>query len=105
MDTRASPTVFNGLAKAQSIDWFEEKLISRVPMRYAGRGRRVYPGFLQLSAFMSMNMGRHGAAHRELYQLLADGKQVEANKIKRSEERRVGKEFVSTCRSRWSPYH
>lgn len=82
IDTRAAPTVVNELANEQSIEWFEDNLISLVPMRYAGRGRRVYPGFLQLSAFMSMNMDRHGSAHRELYQLLADGKQVEANKIK-----------------------
>ncbi len=82
IDTRAAPTVVNELANDRSIEWFEENLISLVPMRYAGRGRRVYPGFLQLSAFMSMNMDRHGAAHRELYQLLADGKQVEADRIK-----------------------
>ncbi|AEG48188.1 polyhydroxyalkanoate depolymerase, intracellular [Sphingobium chlorophenolicum L-1] len=82
IDTRAAPTVVNELANDQSIEWFEDNLISMVPMRYAGRGRRVYPGFLQLSAFMSMNMDRHGAAHRELYQLLADGKQVEADRIK-----------------------
>jgi polyhydroxyalkanoate depolymerase len=53
-----------------------------VPLRYAGAGRSVYPGFLQLSAFMAMNMERHGAKHRELYQLLADGKDVEADRIK-----------------------
>ncbi len=82
IDVRAAPTVVNDLANDRSIDWFENTLISMVPMRYAGRGRRVYPGFLQLSAFMSMNMERHGAQHRELYQLLADGKEVEANKIK-----------------------
>jgi polyhydroxyalkanoate depolymerase len=82
IDTRAAPTVVNELANEQPIEWFEKNLISMVPMRYAGRGRRVYPGFLQLSAFMSMNMERHGAQHRELYQLLADGNDVEAAKIK-----------------------
>ncbi|WP_375197774.1 polyhydroxyalkanoate depolymerase [Sphingobium sp.] len=82
IDPRAAPTVVNELANEQSLEWFEKNLISMVPMRYAGRGRRVYPGFLQLSAFMSMNLERHGAAHRELYQMLADGKEVEADRIK-----------------------
>ena len=82
IDTRAAPTVVNDLSGDRSIEWFERHLITAVPMRYAGAGRRVYPGFLQLSAFMSMNLERHGAQHRELYQLLADGKEVEAAKIK-----------------------
>ncbi|MCP1471407.1 polyhydroxyalkanoate depolymerase [Sphingobium sp. OAS761] len=82
IDTRVSPTVVNDLANEKPIDWFEKNLISVVPFRYAGRGREVYPGFLQLSAFMSMNLERHGAQHRELYQLLADGKDVEAQRIK-----------------------
>lgn len=82
IDPRAAPTAVNDLANEKPIEWFEENLISTVPFRYAGRGREVYPGFLQLSAFMSMNMARHGSQHRELYQLLADGKTVEADKIK-----------------------
>lgn len=82
IDTRAAPTVVTELANEKPIQWFEDHLITRVPMRYAGGGRQVYPGFLQLSAFMSMNMERHGAQHRELYQLLADGKDVEADRIK-----------------------
>ncbi|ATP20455.1 MULTISPECIES: polyhydroxyalkanoate depolymerase [Sphingobium] len=82
IDPRAAPTVVNELANEKPIEWFEENLISTVPFRYAGRGREVYPGFLQLSAFMSMNMERHGSQHRELYQLLADGKTIEADKIK-----------------------
>ncbi|MEJ7933816.1 polyhydroxyalkanoate depolymerase [Sphingobium sp. AN558] len=82
IDTRAAPTVVNELANEKSIEWFEDTLITQVPFRYAGRGRQVYPGFLQLAAFMSMNMERHGAQHRELYQLLADGHEIEANRIK-----------------------
>jgi len=82
IDTRVAPTVVNDLANDKPIDWFEKNLISIVPFRYAGRGREVYPGFVQLSAFMAMNMERHGSQHRELYQLLADGKTVEADKIK-----------------------
>ena len=82
IDPNAAPTVVNDLANEKPIKWFEENLISVVPFRYAGRGREVYPGFLQLSAFMSMNMERHGAQHRELYQLLADGNEGGADKIK-----------------------
>jgi poly(3-hydroxybutyrate) depolymerase len=82
IDPNAAPTAVNDLANEKPIKWFEENLISVVPFRYAGRGREVYPGFLQLSAFVSMNMARHGAQHRELYQLLADGKTEQADKIK-----------------------
>ncbi|WP_156679098.1 polyhydroxyalkanoate depolymerase [Sphingomonas profundi] len=82
VDVRVSPTVVNDLATSKPLDWFERQLISRVPWRYEGRGRRVYPGFLQLIAFMSMNMARHGDQHRLLYQHLADGELVEAAKIR-----------------------
>ncbi|HKT75508.1 MAG TPA: polyhydroxyalkanoate depolymerase [Sphingobium sp.] len=82
IDPGAAPTVVNDLSSERPIDWFERNLITVVPMRYRGAGRRVYPGFLQLSAFMSMNLERHGAQHRELYQLLADGKDAEAARIK-----------------------
>jgi polyhydroxyalkanoate depolymerase len=82
VDTRVAPTVVNRLAKERPIEWFEEKLISHVPFRYKGAGRKVYPGFLQLTAFMSMNMERHGDQHRKLYQMLADGNAEEAAKIK-----------------------
>jgi poly(3-hydroxybutyrate) depolymerase len=73
VDTRVAPTVVNELATSKPIAWFEDNLLSTVPLRYAGRGRSVYPGFMQLTAFMSMNMGRHMAQHRALYQHLADG--------------------------------
>jgi polyhydroxyalkanoate depolymerase len=73
VDTRIAPTTVNLLATSKSLDWFRKNLITRVPMRYPGRGRDVYPGFMQLTAFMSMNMGRHMEQHRKLYQQLADG--------------------------------
>lgn len=82
IDPFAAPTVVNDLSSERSIQWFERNLITTVPMRYPGAGRQVYPGFLQLSAFMSMNLERHGAQHRDLYQLLADGRDAEADKIK-----------------------
>jgi len=73
IDTRVNPTKVNALAKSKGIDWFEKNLIATVPRRYKGGGRKVYPGFVQLAAFMSMNMERHIKAHRELYDHLAAG--------------------------------
>ena len=81
VDTRIAPTVVNQLAMDNPIQWFEDNLISHVPWRFAGAGRRVYPGFLQLSAFMSMNLDRHFAQHRKLYQHLADAEAEAASKI------------------------
>jgi len=82
IDVREAPTVVNELAGERSLGWFEGNLISRVPARYAGAGRRVYPGFLQLTAFMSMNMGRHMEQFRRFYQALADGRSHDAAKIR-----------------------
>lgn len=59
IDCRISPTAVNELASTRPIEWFERHLISRVPLPFAGVGRRVYPGFVQLAAFMSMNRQRH----------------------------------------------
>ena len=73
IDTRVNPTRVNELANSKSIDWFERNLIARVPFRYGGAMRRVYPGFVQLAAFMSMNIERHVRAHRELYDNLRNG--------------------------------
>ena len=67
IDVRQSPTTVNALAFDHPIEWFEKNLITKVPARYRGAGRRVYPGFLQLNAFMKMNLGRHIKAHRNLY--------------------------------------
>jgi polyhydroxyalkanoate depolymerase len=73
IDTRVNPTKVNELANSHTIDWFERNLIARVPFRYDGAFRRVYPGFVQLAAFMSMNIERHVRAHRELYDNLRNG--------------------------------
>ena len=72
IDCRISPTGVNKLATTQPIEWFEQNLISQVPWRHGGGGRRVYPGFVQLSAFMSMNKDRHVNAFKEYYQHLVD---------------------------------
>jgi polyhydroxyalkanoate depolymerase len=81
IDTRVSPTVVNELATTRSIDWFRTNLICKVPKPWEGHGRRVYPGFLQLTAFMSMNMGRHFQQFRNLYQALADDDAASSEKI------------------------
>jgi poly(3-hydroxybutyrate) depolymerase len=73
VDARINPTMVNDLATSQPISWFERNVITTVPNRYPGAGRAVYPGFLQLSAFVSMNVGRHVRAHRQLYKDLAHG--------------------------------
>ena len=82
IDARVSATKVNELAKSRPIDWFESNLIARVPSRYAGAGRKVYPGFVQLYAFMCMNMERHLKAHRDLYNNLANGEHAKAAAIK-----------------------
>lgn len=82
IDPRESPTEVNEFAVAKSLSWFETSVIARVPWRYGGAGRKVYPGFLQLVAFMAMNMDRHKTAHRKLYDHLAKGETAEAEKIK-----------------------
>ncbi len=73
IDTRVNPTKVNELAKKRTIEWFERTLTASVPLRYPGAFRRVYPGFVQLVAFMSMNLERHVKAHKELYENLANG--------------------------------
>jgi poly(3-hydroxybutyrate) depolymerase len=67
IDCRISPTEVNKLAVDKPMSWFEQKLISTVPLRYPGAMRRVYPGFLQLMAFMSMNLDRHLDSFRNLF--------------------------------------
>ena len=73
IDTRINPTKVNELATSKPIEWFERNLIASVPARYAGARRRVYTGFVQLAAFMSMNIDRHIKAHIQLYDDLAKG--------------------------------
>jgi poly(3-hydroxybutyrate) depolymerase len=82
VDTRISPTTVNVLATSHPIEWFERELISTVPARFPGAGRRVYPGFTQLTAFMLMNLGRHFDSHVDLYTLLATGRREEADTTK-----------------------
>ena len=73
IDCRISPTSVNRLAMSKPIEWFEQNLISTVPWQHAGGGRRVYPGFVQLSAFIGMNRERHENAFRDYYRQLLEG--------------------------------
>ncbi len=73
IDTRVNPTAVNQLATAHPLPWFEHNVIATVPMRYPGAFRRVYPGFLQLVGFMTMNLDRHFTAHVDLFRHLVKG--------------------------------
>ncbi len=83
IDTRVNPTKVNELAKSRPIEWFEQKLISAVPWRFPGAFRHVYPGFLQLSAFMGMNLDRHISAHFGQFRSLVGGDQISAEAHRR----------------------
>jgi poly(3-hydroxybutyrate) depolymerase len=72
IDTRVNPTEVNRLATRRPIEWFERNLIGVVPLRYAGALRRVYPGFVQLAAFMSMNLDHQVKAQIHLFCHLAN---------------------------------
>jgi poly(3-hydroxybutyrate) depolymerase len=73
IDPAANPTEVNRFAEAHSLDWFERMVITTVPERYAGACRRVYPGFLQLAGFLSMNLDRHVSAHWSMFRQLVAG--------------------------------
>jgi poly(3-hydroxybutyrate) depolymerase len=80
IDARYSPTVTNKLAEERPFTWFESNMIYTVPPPYPGMLRRVYPGFVQLASFMSMNMERHQNAHQQYFQHLIAGDGDSADK-------------------------
>ena len=82
VDCRVNPTGVNELATSKPIDWFEKNLISHVPLPHAGYMRRVYPGFVQLSAFLSMNLERHKKSFQDLYRHLVEGDIEKANALR-----------------------
>jgi poly(3-hydroxybutyrate) depolymerase len=73
IDTRKAPTAVNTLATERPFSWFENNVIATVPMIYPGVGRKVYPGFLQLAGFMTMNLGSHLISHWEMFKHLVEG--------------------------------
>jgi poly(3-hydroxybutyrate) depolymerase len=80
IDTRVNQTVVNTLAEKRGTDWFRRNVITNVPWPSPGRGRQVYPGFLQLSGFMTMNLDRHMQAHKDLFLHLVRGDGDSADK-------------------------
>lgn len=73
IDTRINPTKVNETAETKPMSWFEQNVVTRVPFNYPGFMRRVYPGFLQLSGFMTLNLDRHINAHLDLFKHLVEG--------------------------------
>ena len=73
IDTREAPTAVNTLATQRPHSWFANNVIATVPYSYPGAGRKVYPGFLQLAGFMSMNLGNHMMSHWEMFKHLVEG--------------------------------
>jgi poly(3-hydroxybutyrate) depolymerase len=78
IDTRKAPTPVNTLATQRPFAWFENNVIATVPMIYPGAGRKVYPGFLQLAGFMTMNLGSHLISHWEMFKHLVVGDEESA---------------------------
>lgn len=92
IDTREAPTVVNDLAKQRPISWFRQNVIATVPVSHPGAGRQVYPGFLQLAGFMSMNLGNHMMSHWAMFKHLVEGDDESAEATKRFYE-----EYRSVC--------
>ncbi len=92
VDTREAPTSVNTLATQRPHSWFEQNVIATVPMYYPGAGRKVYPGFLQLAGFMSMNLGNHMITHWEMFKHLVEGDGDSADATKDFYD-----EYRSTC--------
>jgi poly(3-hydroxybutyrate) depolymerase len=92
VDTREAPTAVNTLATERPHSWFSQNVIATIPGNYPGAGRRVYPGFLQLAGFMSMNLGNHMMSHYELFKHLVEGEDLQADSTKAFYE-----EYRSVC--------
>jgi len=92
IDTRASPTSVNDVAMGRPLAWFENNVIATVPMSYPGAGRKVYPGFLQLAGFLSMNLETHMMSHYEMFKHLTIGDHESAASTKRFYD-----EYLSVC--------
>jgi poly(3-hydroxybutyrate) depolymerase len=92
IDTREAPTAVNTLATQRPHSWFQQNVIATVPYTYAGAGRPVYPGFLQLAGFMTMNLGNHLTSHWEMFKHLVQGDDESADATKDFYE-----EYRSVC--------
>jgi poly(3-hydroxybutyrate) depolymerase len=92
VDTRKAPTAVNTLATQRPHSWFQQNVIATVPMIYPGAGRKVYPGFLQLAGFMTMNLGSHLISHWEMFKHLVAGDDESADAT-----RSFYDEYLSVC--------
>ena len=92
VDTRKAPTAVNTVATQRPLTWFEQNVIHTVPVYYPGSGRKVYPGFLQLTGFMAMNLGNHLVSHWSMFKHLVDGDEESADATKAFYE-----EYRSVC--------
>jgi len=92
IDTRKAPTAVNTLATERPHAWFQRNVIATVPMIYPGSGRKVYPGFLQLAGFMTMNLGSHLVSHWEMFKHLVVGDEESADAT-----RAFYDEYLSVC--------
>ena len=92
IDTRKAPTAVNVLATQRPHAWFQRNVIATVPMIYAGAGRKVYPGFLQLAGFMTMNLGNHLISHWEMFKHLVEGDDESADAT-----RHFYDEYLAVC--------
>ena len=79
IDTREAPTAVNTLATERPHAWFQQNVVCTVPNMYPGGGRKVYPGFLQLAGFMTMNLGSHLISHWEMFKHLVEGDEESAD--------------------------
>lgn len=92
IDTRRAPTVVNTLAVERPLSWFRQNVVATVPFNYPGAGREVYPGFMQLAGFMSMNLGNHLMSHWGMFKHLVQGDEESAEATKKFYE-----EYRSVC--------
>jgi poly(3-hydroxybutyrate) depolymerase len=92
IDTREAPTAVNALAVERPLSWFKQNVVATVPMNYPGGGREVYPGFLQLAGFMSMNLGNHLLSHWAMFKHLVEGADESADATKKFYD-----EYRSVC--------
>ncbi|HEX7873887.1 MAG TPA: polyhydroxyalkanoate depolymerase [Sphingobium sp.] len=92
IDTRKAPTAVNTLAVERPLSWFKQNVVATVPYNYPGAGREVYPGFLQLAGFMSMNLGNHLMSHWGMFKHLVQGDDESAEATKKFYE-----EYRSVC--------
>jgi len=92
IDTREAPTAVNTVATQRPHNWFQDNVIATVPVLYAGEGRKVYPGFLQLAGFMTMNLGSHLISHWEMFKHLVVGDEESAGSTQKFYE-----EYRSVC--------